>query len=135
MVDTESIEDVERERERFRAMPSSLSLSDARLEPRSVSFVARTPSAMPFLKGTCEQDMKCRFIPRDESILVQKLIRVITQQLWDELGIEQLLSTGRASFVRATLERYGTFIAIMSYLRLVPKVRIGREHLSRLRHF
>ena len=51
MVDTESIEDVERERERFRedAMASSLSLSDARLEPRSVSLVARTSSAMPFL--------------------------------------------------------------------------------------
>jgi len=51
MVDTESIEDVERERERFRedTMPSSLSLSDARLEPRSVSFAVRTSSAMPFL--------------------------------------------------------------------------------------
>ena len=48
MVDTESIEDVERERKRFR-IASSLSLSDARLQPRSASFVKRTPSAMPFL--------------------------------------------------------------------------------------
>jgi hypothetical protein len=53
MVDTESIEDVEKERERFRedTIASSISLSDVRLEPSSVSFVARIPSAMPFLMG------------------------------------------------------------------------------------
>ena len=51
IVDTESIEDVERERERFRedAMASPLSLSDPRLEERSASFFARTWSAVPFL--------------------------------------------------------------------------------------
>ena len=69
----------------------------------------------------------CRL--RDEYVLVQKLIQVIAQQLWDEFGIEQLLSAGGSSLVGTILECYGTFIAVMSYFKVSTRLQTGQRKL------
>lgn len=117
IVDTDVEEDVDMER-----VDISSPSTRRRFRPRSSAALASCSSATPFLG--LQFSIATPGSDRPWSVLAEELIGRVTGELWHELRIQELLSSGRSCSVGSLLCGDSAFIAVVTLNQSVEAMTI-----------